>query len=616
MDAAFPAVMPGELEIAELADAALSCEPLARARRLAGWVGQGRTLTASGVLRPADAEKAYRDLGIGSPILGPRSALDVEDLTQDWETAIAAGFIEVDGRQAWAADLAVEGSQAYSDPGAILGSWVRAVTWLLDLGDEEPCPGCLVALHELRTTTGALTVEQLVIAVEAVFESVEPESEPCSECGQLHGESDQLDLFDLLGDEDWDGEDDGEDAAEHVADVVTDLVAFGAAEISGELVQLTPLGEFLAGEVFLELEVPPDADAATMVSVISEYPPALGPAMAQPWLSARSMAAAVSELLTFAESASGSQRMTALAFTGELGTDSLEALREWASRPGIGAYARQWLRSHGEPVRDEPADGAWLAADGLCLVVESLADTVPSAVLRDALAEQIGDELAESVELILGSGHPKAEYLAALLTGPPVLVEVSAPAPDTVVYRLKITLRGITKPPVWRRVLVPASITLRGLHGVIQQAMGWDDSHLHSFADGRQQYGAPDADLGLVNDSKVRLSQVLAGPGDRLRYTYDFGDDWEHDIVVEEALLAEPGETYPSCVAGKGACPPDDCGGAGGYTHLKEVLADPSRLEHLDTLDWLGLDAGEDFDPKEFSVAEVNALLAASKRTR
>jgi hypothetical protein len=184
------------------------------------------------------------------------------------------------------------------------------------------------------------------------------------------------------------------------------------------------------------------------------------------------------------------------------------------------------------------------------------------------------------------------------------------------VYQLKITLRGVAKPLVWRRVLVSAGVTLRDLHEVIQQAMGWDDYHMHVFSTGRQEYGSPDPELGHASDGKVRLSQVLTGPGDRLRYTYDFGDDWEHDIVVEETRAAVPGETYPWCVAGKGACPPEDCGGAWGYAGLKEILADPTHEDHQDMLEWLGLDAGEDFDPKEFSVAGVNARLRPLTKAR
>ena len=139
--------------------------------------------------------------------------------------------------------------------------------------------------------------------------------------------------------------------------------------------------------------------------------------------------------------------------------------------------------------------------------------------------------------------------------------------------------------------------------------MGWENYHMHVFSTGGQEYGSPDRELGHASDRNVLLSQVLTRPGDRLRYTYDFGDDWEHDIVLEETRAAAPQETYPSCVAGQGACPPEDCGGAWGYAGLKEILADPSHEDHQDMLEWLGLDAGEDFDPRKFSVAEVSARL-------
>jgi hypothetical protein len=139
--------------------------------------------------------------------------------------------------------------------------------------------------------------------------------------------------------------------------------------------------------------------------------------------------------------------------------------------------------------------------------------------------------------------------------------------------------------------------------------MGWANYHMHVFSTGWRDYGSHDPELGHSSDKMVPLAQVVAGPGDRLRYTYDFGDDWEHDIVVEESRIAAPGETYPVCVAGKGACPPEDCGGVGGYAWLKEILADPSHDEHENMLEWLGLDAGEDFDPKEFSVTDVNSRL-------
>jgi hypothetical protein len=148
----------------ELAGAALSCAALARARRLAEWVGAGRTLTTSGVLRPAEAAQACRDLGI--ELAGPRlrSALDVEELMQDWVTAAAAGFLEIGGRRAWAVpDLPDAGSSTHPELEIILNAWVQAATAVLDLG-EEPCAGCLTVLHELHTADGPLTMEQLASA--------------------------------------------------------------------------------------------------------------------------------------------------------------------------------------------------------------------------------------------------------------------------------------------------------------------------------------------------------------------------------------------------------------------------------------------------------------------
>ena len=624
----------------EVAEAALSCTALTRARNLAEWVGQGKTLTASGVLRPAEAVQACRDLGIGLPGPRLRSALDVEELMRDWVTAATAGFLEMDRRSVWAVqDLPDAGSSTYADPDAILRGWVQAATIVLDLG-EDPCAECLTMLHELYSADGPLTMDQLASTVGAALEPEEPEGLPCPGCGEVHGPGDLLSLGDFLSDED----EDEEDAARHAAATVTGLLGFGAADVTGETVRLTSLGTVLATSVFQGREPSPDADVATMMSVISELPPAVAWTVAQPWLSARSAADAARELLAFAESADGAQRTASLAFAGELGSDATDAWREWAKRPGIGAYARQWLRSQGEEVPEDPADEAWLAVDALSVMLDALADTMPPFLIQAMLAQEFGEEVTEVAEQMLGSGHPRAEDIAARLTGRPVLVATRGPAvtrgpasarpsqpgrsgrsgvtgrssgerkrrpgSGTLVHQLKITLSGVSRPPVWRRVLVPADVTLGDLHEVIQVAMGWDDYHMHLFSVGGQEYGSPDPELGHASDRKVLLSQVLSGPGDRLGYTYDFGDDWEHDIVLEETRSAVPEETYPSCVAGKGACPPEDCGGAWGYAGLKEILADPVHEDHQDMLEWLGLDAGKDFDPKKFSVNDVNARLS------
>ncbi len=187
--------------------------------------------------------------------------------------------------------------------------------------------------------------------------------------------------------------------------------------------------------------------------------------------------------------------------------------------------------------------------------------------------------------------------------------ELGVPEPGAAVLQVKISLDGISRPPVWRRLLVPADIRLDRLHEVIQAAMGWENYHMHVFSDGAREYGRPDPELSFRDERKATLRDLASKEGDRIRYTYDFGDDWEHDIVVEKRLAAEPGVRYPVCVAGRGACPPEDCGGVWGYEHLREVLADPDDEEHQDLLEWMGLDEGADFDPARFDLAEVNEAL-------
>jgi hypothetical protein len=177
------------------------------------------------------------------------------------------------------------------------------------------------------------------------------------------------------------------------------------------------------------------------------------------------------------------------------------------------------------------------------------------------------------------------------------------------VLQVKISLLGASKPPVWRRLLVPATIRLDKLHDVIQMAMGWEGYHMHAFADGSSEYGLADPELGHRDERKATLGRLLKQGGERIRYTYDFGDSWEHDIAVEKALTTEPGVRYPVCLAGKGACPPEDCGGVWGYEHLREVLADPADEEHEDMLEWLGLQTAAQFDPGRFDVDEINRRL-------
>ena len=182
-------------------------------------------------------------------------------------------------------------------------------------------------------------------------------------------------------------------------------------------------------------------------------------------------------------------------------------------------------------------------------------------------------------------------------------------APGRTVHTIKVTLAG-SQPPIWRRLQVPSAITLRALHDVLQAAFGWQDYHMWVFETPLGRYGLPDRELEISNAAAKRLGQVAAREGSQLSYTYDFGDDWEHHIVVEAIAGPEPGIAYPRCLAGRRACPPEDCGGVWGYHDLVEILTDPQHEEHHERLEWLGLDSACQFDPAAFDPAQANTALA------
>jgi hypothetical protein len=195
--------------------------------------------------------------------------------------------------------------------------------------------------------------------------------------------------------------------------------------------------------------------------------------------------------------------------------------------------------------------------------------------------------------------------------------EDQSPSRSTdIIVQIKVKLLGVSKPPVWRRLQLRADTRLDHLHEMIVAAFGWEDYHMHVFASGPDELGVPDPELRFTDERRVSLGQLIGGVGDRLRYTYDFGDDWQHEIVVEELLDADPEIHYPLLVAAKGACPPEDCGGPWGYAELKEILADPSHEQHQEMLDWLGLDNPSAFDPNALATDQIEEELALTGASR
>jgi hypothetical protein len=178
------------------------------------------------------------------------------------------------------------------------------------------------------------------------------------------------------------------------------------------------------------------------------------------------------------------------------------------------------------------------------------------------------------------------------------------------IYQIHISLKGFS-PKIWRRILVQSDLLLSDFHKIIQTSMGWTNSHLHHFIKNRKFYTlrTKDDDLWYEMDNvdykNMKIYDLLKKNKERIIYEYDFGDSWEHDIILEKILPFDARMKYPVCIEGKKNCPPEDCGGVWGYSDMLEILKQPDHEEYDSYIEWLG---GE-FDPEYFDKDEVNDLL-------
>lgn len=233
---------------------------------------------------------------------------------------------------------------------------------------------------------------------------------------------------------------------------------------------------------------------------------------------------------------------------------------------------------------------------------------------RRLVADADPREVRALLEALMGAQFTSIDEMMGRDEAPTLL-----PVPAEVRgLRARLDLHG-AKPPVWRRLELPGDLTLPRLHDVIQASMGWYDSHLHRFRTGRDPYSPYFVTRGDIEEGEdgtleddVRLDQLVAAKGDELWYEYDFGDGWDHRLVVEEVLAEAPGTVR--CTGGRMACPPEDCGGLGGYEELAGWVRsgyDATQLPGVfedaeDAHAWLPVD----WDPDDFEIEEANAALA------
>lgn len=327
---------------------------------------------------------------------------------------------------------------------------------------------------------------------------------------------------------------------------------------------------------------------------------------------------------------------------GMAGLD-METLCRFAPLGKVLVVARE---RHGLSVRDAARRSGLLQKTVRAIEADGLKDIVPGLIARYAAFLGVGRYLAAWCDANPQLSaqwdavpEPKLPALAECLPEPALTEEDFAVDADVAdlpmalvdaaeaalatdhdepaLWQMKVALHYI-QPPIWRRIVVPNTMSLAALHTVIQVAMGWTESHLHAFTLGDRRTGmrfgvpSPDDWSEVLDEADYTLGSLGLRPRGKLHYEYDFGDGWEHDIVLEKVLPHAAG-ALPRCTEGQRACPPEDCGSYPGYEHFCEVAANPKHPEYQELVfDW----HGGTYDPEAFDATKADGILAAVFKPR
>jgi len=523
------------VDAAGAARVACGCTMAHQACELAHWVGRdGRPVTASRVLRRADVAAAGAAVGVPVPAR-VRTAADVSALHRPWSFALGSGLLEITG------SLAVAGP--------VLEQWPS-------LGDAQVLDAWLAGLRAVCTAESDPRYEQGVATLAFAFLEVVA-TRDCPDPRHLWHR-----LVEVVEEQEEDG-----DRSDHVpfhvltqyADPVTGDRFAGMVDLLGRLgavtgggtqtVAATALGQW--ARAYARAGRPRRITADLSTDEVVELLADCVRRGADPWsavwrwLEPRAAADAARELLTAAAGVSAAARIGAGDVADGLGEQALRVWREAERIPELGPHARATLAAWNQGPRLAPVDVRWLAVEHAAAALEGSGPDEALALVYDRIP---GTDLQSCLDAVAGCDHPDAGRVAAALAA---FVSSGVARSVDQVYQLKVVLLHWS-PPSWRRALVPAIATLGDLHAVIQELFGWDGDHLHMFEAGGKRYSDPLfdlRDLEMGDEFANRLRDVFTGATKKIRYEYDFGASWWHEVTLEKVQEREPGAVYPICIA-------------------------------------------------------------------
>jgi hypothetical protein len=469
-------------------------------------VGGGRPVTSGGALKPALVPEAAVALGLRSPVK-VRRASDVPGVHRPWVTATATGHITVSGTRA----------VQVATPNVTTVTWLAGLEEVLRAQIIDPCGADPRILCHVTLTILATDLPPLGEALR----------QTAGEVMRQRGDWTPFTYFSTRR------------ADVHPVDAVLDVLQdFGALDRG---LGLTPLGHYARTQ--LEQRIPsqitPELPAGELLALLAGLHEQDIWEPAWRWLDDTSPEKATRELLLAATDATPAERIVAIDVAASLGETAASVWRELSQHPNLGPHARMILADFGEDPDLDERDRGWLAVEYALAALSRYGITDACYVLQDLVDPSIQDAVEQS-------GHPGAGQLRDA---------VSATAMPIPLCQLKISLRS----GLWRRILIPENTTLGRLHDVIRVLMGWDGSHLHAFTVGKHRYSDPFYRLEECGDEEMtRLNRVLPAPKSSITYVYDFGDDWQHEILLEKVLEPDDNLTLPLCVGGSGDNPIED----------------------------------------------------------